>query len=206
MKIAVIGSGNVGGTLAKAFLKKGHDVVIGVRIPLSDKAKILAMDIGEEIFIPVAEAVRRSDVVVVAVPAQLAADVANDLGDTTGKVIIDTMNVVMGRGPVGFSNTADAILANTTTRDVVKCFNTTGFENMANPGYPDAAIDMFVAGDSVKGKRIATELAVEMGFGTVWDMGGNDKFFLIEQLAGVWINQAILQKSGRGIGFKLLRR
>lgn len=206
MKIAVIGSGNVGGTLAKAFLKKRHDVVVGVRIPLSDKAKILAMDIGEEIFIPVVEAVRRSDVVVVAVPAQLAADVANDLGDTTGKVIIDTMNVVMGRGPVGFSNTADAILANTTTRDVVKCFNTTGFENMANPGYPDAAIDMFVAGDSVKGKRIATELAVEMGFGTVWDMGGNDKFFLIEQLAGVWINQAIFQKSGRGIGFKLLRR
>lgn len=206
MKIAVIGSGNVGGTLAKAFLKKGHDVVIGVRIPLSDKAKILAMDIGEEIFMPVAEAVRRSDVIVVAVPAQLAADVANDLGDTTGKVIIDTMNVVMGRGPAGFSNTADAILANTTTSDVVKCFNTTGFENMANPGYPDAAIDMFVAGDSVKGKRIATELAVEMGFGTVWDMGGNDKFFLIEQLAGVWINQAIFQKSGRGIAFKLLRR
>jgi hypothetical protein len=37
-------------------------------------------------------------------------------------------------------------------------------------------------------------------------MGGNDKFFLIEQLANVWINQAIFQKGGRNMAFKLMRR
>jgi len=56
------------------------------------------------------------------------------------------MNIVMGKGPEGFTNTTDAILTNTASRDVVKCFNTTGFENMANPVHNGDGIDMFVAG------------------------------------------------------------
>lgn len=66
-----------------------------------------------------------------------AIDVARALGDTTGKVIIDTRNVVRGRGPAGFANTTDAILARTATTDVVKCFNTSGFENILNPAFGD---------------------------------------------------------------------
>jgi 8-hydroxy-5-deazaflavin:NADPH oxidoreductase len=206
MTISIIGSGNVGGTLARALISKGYDVLIGARLPLSDKSKMLAMDIGEDRFANVEEAVKLADVVIVSTPAHLAIEAAKSLGDTSGKIIIDTMNVVMGRGPHGFTNTGDAILANTKTTEVVKCFNTTGFENMANPKYNGTPVDMFVAGDSAKGKQIATELAKGIGFGEVWDMGGNDKFFLIEQLANVWINQAIFQKGGRSIAFKLVRR
>ena len=122
------------------------------------------------------------------------------------EIIIDAGNIVMGRGPQGFSSVADAILANTATRDVVKCFNTTGFNNMANPLYGETAIDMFCAGDSLKGKETAKQLARDAGFAECYDVGGNDKFQLMEQFAFFWINLAMFQGQGRDIGFKLLKR
>jgi predicted dinucleotide-binding enzyme len=205
MKITVIGSGNVGGTLAVAFQKAGHEVAFGVRDVAKDfKGKALAMQFN----IPVLlfdEAVKRSDVIVISTPAQFAADIAAALGDVSHKVIIDTMNGISAK-PGGFTNTADAILANCNSTDVVKCFNTTGYENLANPVYEGQAIDMFVAGSSEKGKQIATQLAKDIGFATCYDFGGNDKFFAIEQLAFAWINLAILQKHGRDIAFKLIKR
>lgn len=39
MKIAIIGSGNVGSALASGFIKAKHEVVFGVRNPESPKTK-----------------------------------------------------------------------------------------------------------------------------------------------------------------------
>lgn len=206
MKIAIIGSGNVGGALAQKFIKAGHTVLVGAKFPLSEKSIKLATQIGEDRFTSVESAVKQCEVIVLATPAPMAAEVAQSLGDTTGKVIIDTMNIVMGRGPAGFSNTADAILANTTTKDVVKCFNTTGFNNMLDTKYGEYQIDAFVAGDSEKGKEIASKLALDAGFAACYDVGGNDKFQLMEQFAFFWINLAMFKGQGRDIGFKLLKR
>ena len=86
-----------------------------------------------------------------------AVEVAQSLGDTTDKVILDAMNIVMGRGPQGYRSTTDAVLAHTSTRDVVKCFNTTGFNNMADPVYGGEALDLFVAGDSERGRAVAVQ-------------------------------------------------
>jgi predicted dinucleotide-binding enzyme len=205
MKIAIIGTGNVGGTLAKAFNNAGHAVILGVRNPDSYKGKETLEASGLKA-LEIHRAVEGADLLVLATPATSAIEVAKSLGDTTGKIIIDTMNVVMGRGPEGYSNTTDAILSNTTATDVVKCFNTTGFENMADPVYQGKGIDMFVAGSSDRGKKAASQLAREIGFGAVHDMGGNDKFFLIEQLANAWINLAIFQGEGRDMAFRLVRR
>ncbi len=206
MKIAIIGSGNVGGALARKWIKAGHTVLIGARFPLSDKNIKLATEIGEDRFASIENAVKQCDVIVISTPAPLAAEVAKSLGDTSGKIIIDAMNIVMGRGPQGFKNTSDAILANTQTRDVVKCFNTTGFNNMANPVYGNSALDVFVAGDSENGKAVAIQLAKDAGFAECYSIGGNDKFELMEQFAWFWINLAMFQGQGREIGFKLLKR
>jgi hypothetical protein len=155
---------------------------------------------------PIREAVDNAEVILLATPAPVAAETAQGLGDTSGKVIIDAMNIVMGRGPEGFSNTADAILANTSTEDVVKCFNTTGFNNMEKTQYGDVAIDMFTAGDSQRGKEVARQLSLDAGFAECYDIGGNDRFELIEQFAQFWINLAMFQGQGREIAFKLLKR
>jgi predicted dinucleotide-binding enzyme len=205
MKIAVIGSGNVGGTLARKWSEKGHEVRIGARNPENSKGTRLT-GISSLQFCNIHDAVQNSEVILIAVPAPSAPDAVRSLGDTTGKIIIDSMNIVGGKGPAGFTNVGDAILANTNSLDVVKCFNTTGFNNMENPAYPGAALDMFMAGDSKTGKQVAHQLAIDTGFAECYDAGGNDKFFLLEQLANFWINMAMSRGLGREIGIKILKR
>lgn len=206
MIIALIGTGNVGGALAQRFIQAGHTVLMGARFPLSDKSLRLATKIGENRFTTVQLAVQQAEVVVLATPATHTIDIAQELGDTTGKIIIDTMNAVRGMGPAGFANTTDAILAHTATSDVVKCFNSTGYENMLDPQYHGEGIDMFVAGSSIRGKAVAMQLAKEIGFAECYDLGGNDKFALLEQLALSWITLAIFQGYGRGMAFRVVKR
>lgn len=205
MKIAIIGTGNVGGTLATKWAQKGHTIYLGVKDQKEFKGMELLKNPNTTLH-SVQDAVKMAEVILIAVPAPVAAEVAKSLGDTSGKVIIDTMNIVMGRGPKGYTNTASAILDNTQTRDVVKCFNTTGFNNMKDPVYRGLTIDMFVAGDSVKAKNAAIQLAKDAGFEECYSIGGNDKFELIEQFAFFWINLAMMQGQGRDIAFKLLKR
>lgn len=205
MKIAIIGTGNVGGALATRWAKAGHQIFLGVKDKNNFKGKELLENPNTSVY-SLQEAVLLSDVILIAVPATAVVEVAKSLGDTSGKVIIDSMNIVMGRGPKDFSNTSEAILANTTTSNVVKCFNTTGFNNMLNPKYGKEALDMFVCGDSEMGKEIAKQLSKDAGFGECYDIGGNDKFTLMEQFAFFWINLAMFKGHGREIGFKLLKR
>jgi 8-hydroxy-5-deazaflavin:NADPH oxidoreductase len=205
MKIAIIGTGNVGGALATKWANKGHEINLGVRDVSNFKGKELLNNINTKAF-TVEEAVEKSEVILISTPAPSAIEVTKSLGDTTGKIIIDTMNIVMGRGPQGYKNTADAILENTQTNDVIKCFNTTGFNNMVDPNYGDLTLDLFVAGSSEIGKAAAIQLAKDAGFPSCYSIGGNDKFELMEQFAWFWINLAMVQGQGRDMGFKLLKR
>jgi hypothetical protein len=205
MKIAIIGTGNVGGALATKWALKGHEILLGVRDVQNFKGKELLKNPSTRAY-TIQDAVKLSEVILLSVPATAVVEVVKSLGDTTGKVIIDSMNIIMGRGPQGFSNTTDAILANTQTKDVVKCFNTTGFNNMENTQYEETKLDMFVAGDSEKGRKIAIQLAVEAGFAECYSVGGNDKFGMMEQFAWFWINLAMFQGQGREFGFKLMKR
>jgi hypothetical protein len=205
MKIAIIGTGNVGGALATKWAIKGHEINLGVRDLNEFKGKELLKNPNTKVLL-LKEAVSVSDVILLSTPAPATVEVVKSLGDTTGKIIIDAMNVVMNRGPLGYKHTTEAILDNTQTRDVVKCFNTTGFNNMQNPNYGEMAIDLFVAGDSERGKQAAVQLAKDAGFAECYHIGGNDKFELMEQFAWFWINLAMFQGQGREIGFKLLKR
>lgn len=205
MKIAIIGTGNVGGALATQWSRVGHEINLGVRDTATFKGVQLLANPNTQVM-SVESAVKCSEIILISTPAIAAVEVARSLGDTSGKVIIDAMNIVMGRGPQGYRNTSDALLANTITRDVVKCFNTTGFNNMLDPIYNGVGIDIFVAGDSEKGRQVAVQLAQDAGFGACYAIGGNDKFELMEQFAWFWINLAMFQGQGREIGFKLLKR
>jgi hypothetical protein len=205
MKIAIIGTGNVGGALATHWAQQGHDILLGVKDEQRFKGQALLNNPNTKAY-PTAQAVAQAEVILLATPATAAVEVAQSLGDTAGKVIIDAMNIVMGRGPAGFANTADAILAHTAARDVVKCFNSTGYNNMIDARYGDSAADMFMAGDSARGKALARQLALDAGFAECYDIGGNDRFTLLEQFAFFWINLAMFQGQGREMAFKLLKR
>lgn len=204
MNIAIIGTGNVGGALAKRLSEK-HRINLGVRNVEDFKGRELLTYSTNIKEMSIKEAALLSEVIIISVPAQFAAETAKLLGDVSEKIIIDTMNAVFIKPP-GYSNTADAILANCNCSHVVKCFNSTGFENMLNPLYNGEGIDMFTAGDSEAGLKIANQLAKDIGFKNVYHFGGNNKFELIEQFAMVWINLAIIQKQGRNMAFKVVER
>lgn len=205
MKIAIIGTGNVGGALATAWAKAGHSIFLGVRNPQSFKGLNLLQNPNTSVH-PIDIAVSNADLVLIATPATMALEVAQSLGNTQGKIIVDSMNVVMGRGPEGFSNTAAAISSICPNADVVKCFNTTGFNNMENPQYGNTAIDVFMAGNSSQAKEAVRKLALDAGFAECYDVGDASRFDLMEQFAFFWINLAMMQGQGRNIAFKLLKR
>jgi 8-hydroxy-5-deazaflavin:NADPH oxidoreductase len=204
MTVAIIGSGNVGGALAQNWVKAGHTVLIGAQFPLSEKNITLATKIGEDRFTNIKNAVKQAEVILIATPPTAIFEVINEMGDVSGKVIIDASNSVRDK-PEPYPTVFHA-LADKTNADVVKCFNSTGFENMLNPVYNGTGIDMFMAGDSEKAKEIAKKLALDAGFGDCIDFGKADKVELLEKFALSWINLAIMQGHGRDMAFKVLRR
>ncbi len=211
MNIAVIGTGNVGGALALQWAKSGHQVFLGVRDLNTFKGQHLLQQPGITA-LPIREAVSKSEVILIAAVPQATQSIVSELGNVEGKVIIDAMNSVRTK-PEGYNNSFEALKALCPTAEVVKCFNTTGFENMQNPTYhltepviQDVKLDMFVAGSSPRGKEVARQLSADAGFGNCYDFGGDDKAALLEQFALSWINLAIMQGHGRDIAFKVIKR
>jgi 8-hydroxy-5-deazaflavin:NADPH oxidoreductase len=203
MKIAIIGTGNIGAALATKWTNKGHIINLGVK----DENNFKGIDLMKKENIKVysiKEAVSISDVVLIATPPTAIFEIAEQLGDVTGKIIIDATNNVAQK--INPYPTVFHFLVEKTAAEVVKCFNSTGFENIADTNYNGETIDMFMAGDSEKAKLIAEQLAMDAGFGACINFGKADKVALLEKFALSWINLAIMQGYGRNIALRLVKR
>lgn len=205
MKIGIIGSGNIGGSLAVSLIKAKHTVLMGVKFPLSEKSVQLATKIGEDRFTSVESACNQSEVIVITTPPEAVLDIISHLGNVSNKVIIDATNAVRTK-PAPYPTAFHAIKAMINAGHVVKCFNSTGFENIANPVYDNQGIDMFCAGDSEHAKQIAERLSKDIGFANCYNFGGDDKVELLEKFALCWINFAIIQGYGRNTAFRIVKR
>ncbi len=203
MNITIIGTGNVGGALATNWSKKGHRINLGVQDVNNFKGIELLKNDSTKVF-SISEAVTKSEVILVAIPPNAIFNVVEKLGDVSGKVIIDATNAVR-QSPEPYK-TVYHCLADKTQAEVVKCFNSTGFENMLDPIYNGEGIDMFMAGDSERAKSVARQLALDIGFSSCLDFGKSDKVELLEKFALSWINLAIMQGHGRNMAFKVVRK
>lgn len=205
MKIAIIGTGNVGGALATQWAKAVHEIYLGTRDLTKFEDKHLLQNPNTSLH-TIAESAEMAEIILIAAVPEASPKIAEQIKDfSEEKIIIDAMNSIRTK-PEGFNNSFEALKFYLPKSEIVKCFNSTGFENMQNPIYKDEGIDMFVAGNSTKGKAIAQQLALDAGFATCWDFGGDDKVQLLEYFALSWINLAIMQGHGRNIAFKLLKR
>ncbi|MBN8678281.1 MAG: NAD(P)-binding domain-containing protein [Chitinophagales bacterium] len=203
MKIAIIGTGNVGGALAASWARAGHQILLGVRDTAQFKGEALLANPNTSVH-SIEDAVAAAEVILAATPPQIAEELVQQFGQVAGKVIIDSTNAVRNK-PEHYATAFHAFEA-LTQAEVVKCFNTTGFENMQNPDYGHTRLDLFMAGNSTRAKDVATQLATDAGFEHCYDFGGSDRVELLEKFALSWINLAIFQGMGRDIGFKLVRR
>lgn len=205
MKISIIGTGNVGGALATRWAKAGHQILLGTRDLAKFEDKHL-LENPQTSLHTIAESAKEAEVILIAAVPQAAQSIAEQIKEfAKRKVIIDAMNSVRTK-PEGFNNSFEALKSYLPESEIVKCFNSTGFENMQNPIYHGEGIDMFVAGSSAKGKETAKQLALDAGFGTCWDFGGDDKVQFLEYFALSWINLAIMQGHGRNMAFKVIKR
>lgn len=203
MKIAIIGTGNVGGALATQWSKAGHQILLGVRDTANFKGQELLKNENTSVH-TIQEAVHLSEVILVTSPPQFTEQLASVFGNVADKVIIDATNAVRTK-PENYPTAYHAFEA-LTNAEIVKCFNSTGFENMKSPHYGDIVLDMFMAGKSDKAKAVAAQLSKDVGFEHCYDFGGADKVELLEKFALSWINLAIFQKMGRNFGFKVVFR
>lgn len=205
MKIGIIGSGNIGGALAVQLIKAKHTVFVGVKVPFSDKSIRLAQKIGEDRFTSVENACKQADTIIITTPPEAVLTLIPQLGDISKKVVIDTTNSIRTK-PAPYNTAFHAIKDITKADHVVKCFNTTGFENIADPVYGVQGIDMFCAGSSETAKQIAEQLSRDIGFANCYNFGGDDTVELLEKFAQCWINLAIMQRLGRDTAFKVIKR
>jgi 8-hydroxy-5-deazaflavin:NADPH oxidoreductase len=206
MKISIIGSGNVGSALAQGLLKAEHQVSFGVRDAYSAKSSKASALVNGATVTSIAEACKSAEVIIITTPSDAIVSLIPQLGDVKNKIIVDTTNSVRTR-PEPYPTAFHAIKDLTKSEKVVKCFNSTGFENMTNPIYPNfGGIDMFCAGNDKESKSIVQQLAKDIGFSECWDFGGDDKVELLEKFALSWINLAIMQGHGRNIAFKIVKR
>ena len=199
MKIAVIGSGNVGGTLGKAWMRAGHDVVFG-------EANGRSRGISGARTAPVAQAIGEAEVVVVAVPWSAVPEVLPKARDWSGKVLIDCTNPIAAgfKLAVGFDTSAGEKVASLAPgAAVVKAFNTTGFGNMANPVYGGKPVSMFFAADDPAAQKVAEQLIRDVGFDPVF-AGPLKLARYLEPMAMLWISMA--QKRGLDFAFNVVRR
>ena len=201
MTITIIGAGNIGGTLAEKWKTASHDILIGTRNPNDEETLNWAKGIGARV-LPIADAVKTGDAVLIATPGKVVVDLAASLGDALrGKLVMDATNMA---GPLGTAPGFEALRK--AGADAVKVFNCTGWENIADVRYGDQEADMFMAGGSDSAKGTVRDLVKAVGFADCHDLGGDDKVPILEGFALVWIDLAIFQKMGRGIAFKLMRR
>ncbi|MDX1522731.1 MAG: F420-dependent NADP oxidoreductase, partial [Anaerolineae bacterium] len=138
---------------------------------------------------------------------QVALEAAEKL-DLSGKTVIDCTNPIAPGLKLAVGTTtsgAEEIAARASGARVVKAFNTTGAENMADPVYDGQATTMFICGDDPEAKATVSRLSDELGFETI-DAGELSMARNLEPFALVWINLAMVRGHGRNIAMRLVRR
>ncbi|MFF4550231.1 NADPH-dependent F420 reductase [Streptomyces sp. NPDC001435] len=181
MKIGIIGAGNIGGNLTRRLTALGHDVsVANSRGPHT--LTELAQETGATP-VPVEEAARGAQVVVVTVPLKAVPDLPSGLldGAAEGVAVIDTGNYYPQRdGRIAGIEDEGLTESRWTERHighpVIKAFNGTYAQDILDGPRPAGDPDRLalpVAGDDEAAKRVVRDLIDELGFDTV-DSGGID--------------------------------
>jgi hypothetical protein len=167
MKIAIVGTGNVGRALASTFSQAGHQVTLAARD--ARRTRAVAQELGVRSTDTASDAVGQSDVVVLAVPFAALADVARQIRDvSSGKVIVDASNPLSedysGLVTNGGPSPAEDLAGLLADAHVVKAFNTIFSSVQAVPTMHGSTIDALFATDDERARDTIAELLDSLGF------------------------------------------
>ncbi|MBM3356209.1 MAG: NADPH-dependent F420 reductase [Betaproteobacteria bacterium] len=169
MKIGIVGSGRVGGTLGRVWAKAGHAVMFSSLDLEHDKALAASVGANARAGTP-REAAAFGDVVLISVPYHALPQVGKELRDLIkGKVVIDTCNPFAERdGDVGvWAREKGAGLASAELLPgarIVRAFNAVGYTRMAEAAQRQERAGMPIASDDPKAIAIASGLIRDIGY------------------------------------------
>lgn len=174
MRIGIIGAGNIGSTLAKHFVRAGHEVAISNSRGPETLVDVVAGLGGEAQALTAENAAEFGEVVVVSVPFGRYRELPTD--GVAGKVVIDTNNYYPGRDGHfddldGDRITSSELLqAHLSDARVVKAFNAINWERLRDLGRVSGdpgRTGIPISGDDEGAKRIVADLIDQIGFDAV---------------------------------------
>lgn len=190
MRIAVIGTGNVGQALGSSLLRAGHEVTFAARD--ADKTRQVARQLGAKAADRPAQAVASAEVVVLAVPYDALPDAAGEIREqAAGKVVIDPTNPGPATG--GGPSAAEQLAERLPGTHVAKALNTLFGTFMAQPDLHGRKVDALFATDSDEARSKVAELLSSLGFRPV-DIGGLQSARQMEAMA--WLNIQLQMRHG----------
>jgi predicted dinucleotide-binding enzyme len=181
MQIGIIGTGHIGGTLARRLTALGHQVAIA-----NSRGPETLTDLAKETgatAVSVNEAARGRELVIVTIPEKSVPNLPADLfeGVDDRVVVVDTGNYYPQRdgriGAIEDGTTESSWVAQQIGRPVVKAFNNIYAHHLMERGQPAGApgrIALPVAGDDPAAKDVVMRLIDELGFDAV-DAGRLDE-------------------------------
>ncbi len=203
LRIAVLGAGNIGGTLGRKWAAAGHPVAFGVSDPAGARAQALRAELGERVAIgSVGEAIAAGDVVVLAVPGgAMEATITAHAAPLDGKILVDAANR-LGGGPM---NSLATFQAHTPRARVFRAFNSLGWENFADPTFDGLPADLFYCGPEGDARAVVEQLIADVGLRPMW-LGDVDQIGLVDSVTALYFTLAVRQGRGRHLAFKVLTR
>jgi predicted dinucleotide-binding enzyme len=202
LTIAVLGAGNIGGTLGKKWQAAGYQVRFGVRDPGGKHAQTLNAELGDQVAIgTIGDALQNSPgVVLIALPGGVVELVAQEYAaELNGRIIIDAANRM---GQDSLHNLA-SFQQHVPQAQIYRAFNSLGWENFAEPTFDGIQADLFYCGPEGDAKTTVEQLIAAIGLRPVY-LGGVEQVGLLDSIASLWFTLALGQKKGRHLAFKVL--
>jgi 8-hydroxy-5-deazaflavin:NADPH oxidoreductase len=173
MRIGIIGSGHIGGTIGGLWVKAGHPVLFSSRHPEELKDLVAGLGVLARAG-SVDQAIAFGDVVFIAVPYGALPQIGRDYnGALKDKIVLDAGNAVAARdGAIadeverdGVGVTSQKYLPGTR---LVRSFNTLSYMVFAREANrPDPKLAVPIAGDDPEAVRVAASLVSDAGFDPV---------------------------------------
>jgi len=203
MRIGIIGSGQVGETLANGLLKHGHQVMRGSR----DVTKLAKWKAGAAAGAEVgtfAETATFGELVILAVKGSGAEEAVRAAGveALAGKPVIDATNPLADAPPVNgvltfFTGPNESLMERlqqiAPAAHFVKAFSCVGSSLMVDPKLTGGPPTMFICGNNADAKSSVTSLLEQIGWEAL-DLGSVEAARAIEPLCILWCIPGFLRQ------------
>lgn len=197
MSYAIIGSGAIGGALAKQFARSKIKAVI------TNRRGPASLEDALQAFVPTVSAMETAaaldaDVIILAVPFGAVAEVARSRRDWSGKIVVDATNAIEFPAfkplDLGGRASSQVVAAQFKGARVVKAFNTLPAAVLADePRRADGNRTLFVSGDHVDANEQVASLAASLGFNPI-TLGRLEEGGLLQQFGGPLMVHSLIKQ------------